>query len=657
VALAAAVLSVVGSAAALASVAAQAPESAEISLAVPGGSAMFLVESPDAAQSPALRINTDRADKQGNIPEPTPGYTVFNRVIVQTDDAAALANAVGQVTTKLRGEGAITVNSVAAHESVSGFVIVETASVAQAAALASQLSGQYASVELDIEQPRTLRSLPNDATFNLQWHLLNTSLPIADVNAEGAWALGYTGAGVTIGILEGGIQSNHPDLAANYNAAASQTGGSATSHGTSCAGIAAAVGNNSIGVAGLAYAAQVSQQIYGSSTQTANGFKFRNDLNDVKSNSWGPADNGTITYLSTVERVAIEQTVNDGRGGLGTILCWAAGNGGTGDRVEYDPYASNRRVLAIGGVGDLDRRSSFNELGSSMLVVTHTSGNTRGTRTTNSGSGYTSNFGGTSSASPLAAGAVGLALEANPDLTWRDVMHVLIESARKVDPTNSLWTTNAAGYDINYNYGFGAIDAEQLVLTAASWTNVAPEVSATSGVQTVGVAVPDNNTTGVTQTVNIAEDIKIEAVELVLNLTTTYVGDYQVTLTSPQGTESILAVRRNDSNDNYTNYIFTSHRPFGESSAGDWTVRVQDLASGDPGTWVNYTVNVYGTENNTVEPCGPADLNGDGVLDFGDVGAFVDLFAASDLGADLNDDGVLDFGDVGQFVTLFGAGC
>jgi choice-of-anchor B domain-containing protein len=53
----------------------------------------------------------------------------------------------------------------------------------------------------------------------------------------------------------------------------------------------------------------------------------------------------------------------------------------------------------------------------------------------------------------------------------------------------------------------------------------------------------------------------------------------------------------------------------------------------------------------------PADLNGDGVVDFGDVGAFVSLFAAQDLGADLNGDGVVDFGDVGAFVSAFAAGC
>ncbi|MFG0306383.1 MAG: GC-type dockerin domain-anchored protein [Phycisphaerales bacterium JB040] len=53
----------------------------------------------------------------------------------------------------------------------------------------------------------------------------------------------------------------------------------------------------------------------------------------------------------------------------------------------------------------------------------------------------------------------------------------------------------------------------------------------------------------------------------------------------------------------------------------------------------------------------PADVNSDGVLDNGDIGAFVQLFLASDLSADFNNDGILDNGDIGAFVGAFLAGC
>ncbi|MFG0306677.1 MAG: alpha-amylase family glycosyl hydrolase [Phycisphaerales bacterium JB040] len=58
----------------------------------------------------------------------------------------------------------------------------------------------------------------------------------------------------------------------------------------------------------------------------------------------------------------------------------------------------------------------------------------------------------------------------------------------------------------------------------------------------------------------------------------------------------------------------------------------------------------------TADPC-PGDVNGDGVLDNGDIGAFVQLFLAGDPASDFNGDGVLDNGDIGAFVTVFLAGC
>lgn len=52
-----------------------------------------------------------------------------------------------------------------------------------------------------------------------------------------------------------------------------------------------------------------------------------------------------------------------------------------------------------------------------------------------------------------------------------------------------------------------------------------------------------------------------------------------------------------------------------------------------------------------------ADYNGDGVLDLGDIQAFVNEFLAADIAADLTGDGVLDLGDIQAFVALFLAGC
>ncbi len=618
------------------------------------GSEVFLVADLDATSSPASRINADLADKAGQIPAPTEGYILHSRIVVRTNDLAVLNARVQE----LRPSGARSI-AVRAHDRVAGFAVVDTPTVGDAIELAQSLrdGGAFESVELDMTRPRALRA-PSDPSFSSQWHLRNTSVSIADINADGAWDLGYDGSGVTIGIVEGGFQSNHPDLSPNYYSTASQSGGSSTSHATGCAGIAAMTGNNGQGGAGLAYNANLSQQLYGSSSQTASAFEYRNDLNDAKSNSWGPFDDGTISYLSSIERAAIENTAVNGRGGLGTALCWAAGNGGTGDRCDYDPYASSRHTLAIGSVGDQDFRAWYNETGSSMLVVTHSSGNNRGTWTTTSGSSYTSNFGGTSSASPLALGAVALILDANPSLTQRDIQHVFVNSARQCDPGDKGWSTNGAGHLINLNYGFGAIDIEDSVVLAESWTNVGPEVQASSGTVNVDVTIPDNNTTGTTRTANIAEDISIEAVELVLNIDTTYVGDLQILLTSPDGTQSLLATSRADTQDDYVNYTFTSLRHFDEMSAGTWTVNISDRGPGDVPFWDDFELIVYGT-NPVGGPCSGADLIAPfGVLNLQDVFAYLALFNTSDPSADLAAPfGQFNLQDVFAYLNIFNAGC
>jgi len=69
------------------------------------------------------------------------------------------------------------------------------------------------------------------------------------------------------------------------------------------------------------------------------------------------------------------------------------------------------------------------------------------------------------------------------------------------------------------------------------------------------------------------------------------------------------------------------------------------------------------TRSASAAPIGPpasccdADVNGDGILDNGDIGTFVTLFLAGDLAADFNGDGLLDNGDIGAFVAAFLAGC
>ncbi len=624
------------------------PEVAPIVVRTAHGPALFRVADLQASSSSAWRENQDRADKQGIVPAPSPGYEIRSRVVVKANDEQALASIVADHPTW-------TLSRLA---NLDDYWLIDTLTVQSALEAADLLADQPAitSASVEMHRPMALRQ-PTDPHYPNQWHLNNTELPIADVNAEPAWDLGVTGVGVTIGIVEWAWQHDHPDLAANFNEEATQTGGSLSYHATACAGVAGAVAYNNEGCVGLAYGAQLSGQLTGTDAENAIAFAYRNDLNDIKSNSWGPTDNGTITYLTEVEHDAIVEAVTTGRNGLGTIIVWAAGNGGYyDDRVEYDPYASSRYTLAIGAIGDQDYRSDYNETGASMLAVAHSSGNTRKIFSTYGGSGYTAYFGGTSAASPLAAGAIALMLEANPSLTWRDVQHVLINSARQCDATEADWTTNAAGHLVNHNYGFGAVDAYAAVLLAQSWENVGPEVTIETPTRTIDAAVPDDDITGLTRTLSIYNDVRIESVELVLNVETEYVGDLRITLTSPGGTTAILAKPRSDSNDNYVDYVFTSLRSWDEHSAGDWTVTIADEVAGNLATWQNVQLRIYGTHR-------VGDMNCDMYINFDDIDGFVlalsnpTQYAADypDCDADLADiDGnnSADFNDIDPFVEL-----
>lgn len=548
--------------------------------------AWFEVAAPDATLSAAARQNDDLAGKDGRVPAPRAGYALTGTLIVETDDPqllAALAQDLAGAPVEPLG-------------TVRGFWLASTSSVRAALRLREAIAPIFGAdrVYLDARRPLTTR-LPSDPGFPNQWHLRNTVMAAADANVEGAWNAGWTGQGVVIGVVDGGVYATHPDLAANYNATASQTGGG-DSHGTSCAGVAAAVEGNGQGGVGAAYGAQWSKMYFGGSSTNAAAFAFRNDLNDIKTNSWGPADNGTLAHWTSAEAAAVRDAVTLGRGGLGVVFCWAAGNGGTADRVEYDPYASSRYTIAVGAITDLDQRSGYNEQGASMFTVAQSDGGNRGIYTTSGTNGYTFNFGGTSSASPLGAGVVALMLSANPGLGWRDVYHILADSARKCDPGNASWVVNGAGREVNVNFGFGAVDALAAVDLAQVWTNVGPELVDDSGVQAVNAAIPDNNTAGLSRTVSVASAFKVEAVELVLNVDHNYIGDLVVELSSPSGTNSVLSKQRSDSQDDFVNYVLTSFRCWDEDSAGTWTVKISDQSGGTTGTWQNFRLLVYGND-------------------------------------------------------------
>ena len=513
----------------------------------------------------------------------------------------------------------------------------------------------------EIERQQEPRWTPNDPKFGDQWHLENTGqtsggLSGEDANLTGAWA-SYQGTGVTIGIVDDGLDWNHPDLSTNYDSAndydfcgddGNPSPSNWNAHGTAAAGVSAATGNNGVGVSGAAPDANLAGLLLIAcntpDSKEADALSHENQVIDIYSNSWGPSDDGsTLEAPGPLTIAAFEDDVANGRGGLGNIITWAAGNGlDDDDDSNKDGYANARQTIAVTAITHQGDQSWYAEPGANILVAAHSDGSGEGITTTDiegssgyTNNDYTDNFGGTSSATPLASGVIALMLEANANLTWRDVQHILVHSARKNDPSDNSWNTNGAGHDVSHKYGFGAVDAGHAVALAENWTLVDPAINVTSNTRSVNTAIPDNSAQGVTDTVTINDGLQVEHVEVYVDIDHVYRGDLIITLTSPSGTQSTLAQKQSDSNNNYRDWMFSTVHKWDEQSAGNWTLKVEDDGNGDTGTWNDWELVIHGV---------PAilDSDGDGLTNDNET----DVYGTDPYDIDTDDDDLTDYAEV-----------
>jgi len=517
-----------------------------------------------------------------------------------------------------------------------GFHVFEAAETGGALEAAETLraDGKIAWAQPQLARLQHKRFTPNDPLFTNQWHLRSTSGGAIGVNVPSVWDT-YKGTGIRIGIVDDGLQVTHPDLSPNVDSVNDHDWNDSTPddpspdvsadfHGSSCAGVAAGKGNNGIGISGAAPEAKIVGLRLIAAAETdqdeADAIGWKNDLIQIKSNSWGPNDDGkTLEGPGTLATAALAQACTTGRGGLGTIFTWAAGNGGdVGDNSNYDGYANSIYTIAIAAFGSDGVQAYYSEPGANVVVTAPSSStesttlgitttdligtNGYNTVTTASGGDYCNDFGGTSSACPLAAGVIALVLQANPNLGWRDVQEILIRSAAKCAPTDADWVNNAAGYHFNHKYGAGLIDAQAAVNMALAWTNLPAQQSVSSALTGLNQSIPNNNTTGITKTFAISSaNFRVEQVTVNVNLTHPARGDLAITLTSPSGTVSRLAESHSDTGDNYTNWTFSSVRTWGESAAGTWTLKIADVKSSNSGGVLSSaTLTVYGSQTGPV---------------------------------------------------------
>lgn len=354
--------------------------------------------------------------------------------------------------------------------------------------------------------------IPDDPFFFNQWHLHNfgdSSLTGTDhTHVADAWDIMFAfkgelgGSNVKLAIIDDGFDLNHEDFQGRflpgYDFADGDdlpNPGNQDMHGTSVAGVAGGATNNGIGIAGACPNCQlipIRMRMSGITSLDASAieaFEWAAEAGaDIISNSWGPADNsGQTVDMNQTLKDLVANIATTGRNGLGTIILFAAGNGG--ESIETDGYASNPNVFAIGATNASGNRASYSDFGNSLDFMASScdidsSGgdgwaggsyidgiwttDNMGSSGYNAGStndgdalgNYTNSFGGTSSACPLAAGITGLVLTANPNLTKDQIYEIYKETSDK----NGFDAYDANGF--NTNYGYGRLNACEAVKKA-----------------------------------------------------------------------------------------------------------------------------------------------------------------------------------------------
>ena len=494
---------------------------------------------------------------------------------------------------------------------------------------------------VDNDSPYT--DLPTDSFLKYQWYLYDNK----GINVFPVWS-SYTGRGVRVAVFDWGVDATNQDLGANVltslgrKASDLSVGGSpiltTDNHGTAVAGVIAAAANGYENV-GVAYDSKI-VPIYntGATSEISNAFTYAQTF-DILNNSWGYGSNfysGTNwAFVDDFSKpafvaaaAALKSLADNGRGGLGTVVVQSAGNSfGYGDDTNLHNFQNSRYIITVGATDYAGHAASYSSPGASILVSApggDGSGYTQILTTDRAGAnGYDAGdytfISGTSFSSPIVAGVVALMLEANPHLGYRDVQEILAYSARETDPVNNTWIYNGAPnwnggglhFDAtNHDLGYGLVDALAAVRLAETWSNTArtsANVYELSYSHAPHVAIPDYNylvgVGSVYDTIHVQDNMRIERIEVALNITHTWVGDLYVLLRSPTTLESSFLISRpgsgalsayGSSQDNI-HFTLDTVLNWGESAVGDWLIGVFDGAGGSVGTLDSWTIKFIGS--------------------------------------------------------------
>lgn len=449
-------------------------------------------------------------------------------------------------------------------------------------------------------------------------------------------------------------------LASPYTATKSPPIAATDNHGTSVAGLAAGVGGNKFGSSGVAPKARLSIANFLSDSITISLAKYLDQATgdfDITNMSWGTTQNTPADVNSTYQ-TQVKNLSETKRAGKGTIFVKSSGNdyavfcnGSTTTyclgNANFDGDNTMPYFIVVGAMNASGEASSYSSPGSNLWISTFggeygddfpammttdrsgcsagyakstvTESFEKGTHADNPKCNYTSTFNGTSSAAPVASGTIALLLEANPNLTWRQVKYILATTATMSShPTGSIahplhampasyeweqkWITNGAGYKFQNWFGFGRINVDAAITMAKNMISSPVDLGTFTETNWahsntgLNVAIPDFSATGASSTINVATNLTVEAVQVRVQATHADIAELAIELTSPSGTKSILVNGRNSLTGiaNYTTETFLTNAFYQESTVGNWTVKVVDTKAGTTGTLTSFSINFFG---------------------------------------------------------------
>ncbi|XP_078696546.1 uncharacterized protein LOC144924826 isoform X2 [Branchiostoma floridae x Branchiostoma belcheri] len=437
----------------------------------------------------------------------------------------------------------------------------------------------------------------NDQMWGSQTYLHTGAV---HMNILPAWERTRKGEGVVVGVIDDGIFTNQPDLRDNlaaglsYNVLQETTDPTPSfqqaSHGTNCAGIIAAVHNNSFCGVGVAYKAKVAgikmfagAQAELSDAQEASALSHQYQSISVYSCSWGPSDwNNALEGPDTVAKEALVMAAREGRDGKGSVFVFSTGNGGSlNDSCAYNGYVNTNNTIGIGGLLQDGSIPSFAEACTSVFAVTLSrdyTGDTANMVVPHRATGCGTTFSGTSPAAAMAAGVFTLALSANDQLSVRDVQHLVTRTSTNTVVCGQTWKENSAGFRVSDYCGFGLLDAGKLTAMAANWSCVPEQVSCTQQREGASINIPQSGE--VLTSITVQQDScgvnYLEHVLLTVRVTFPHRGHLQFRLTSPGGTVSDIVPGRAPDLEPDLEWTFMTVHHWGERAEGSWQLSIRN---------------------------------------------------------------------------------